>query len=42
VILRVADHIEQPDEASRPAAAFVVVHHINGLWIVAQLTKQRL
>ncbi len=36
VVVPVADHVEQPDEASGPAAAFVVVHHVHRIGAMAQ------
>ncbi|MCY1409951.1 hypothetical protein D9M71_253110 [compost metagenome] len=41
VVLAVADDIQQPDEASGPTAAFVVIHHVDRIGVVPQLTKQR-
>jgi hypothetical protein len=38
--VRVADHVEQPDETPGPAAAFVVVDHIDGIVAVAELAEQ--
>ncbi|MNJ55610.1 hypothetical protein D3C77_511140 [compost metagenome] len=37
-----ADHVEQPDEAPGPAAAFVVVDHVNRIGVVAQFAEQAL
>ncbi len=36
----VADHIEQPDEAPGPAAAFVVVDDVGGIGAMAQFTEE--
>lgn len=42
VVMRVADHIQQPDEAPGPAAAFVVIDHVDRVGAMAQFTEQRL
>ena len=41
VISLVADDIQQPDKPPGPTTAFVVIHHIDRVWPVAQLTEQR-
>ncbi|MNP16613.1 hypothetical protein D3C76_1090180 [compost metagenome] len=35
-----ANDIQQPDEAPGPAAALVVVHHVNGVIAVAEFAEQ--
>ena len=42
VVTRVADHVEQPDEATGPGAALVVVDHINGIRVMTDVGEQRL
>jgi hypothetical protein len=39
VVLVVTDHVEQPDKASGPAAAFVVIDHVDRVFAVAQFTE---
>ncbi|MNV94479.1 hypothetical protein D3C71_1892800 [compost metagenome] len=40
VVAGVADHIQQPDETSGPAAALVVIDHVDRIGVVAKLGKQ--
>ncbi|MDT4847123.1 hypothetical protein FQZ97_811720 [compost metagenome] len=42
VVTAVADHIQQPDETSGPATAFVVVNHVDGIRVMPQLGEQLL
>ena len=39
-IVFVADGVQRPDHTSGPAAAFVVVDHIDGVRVVPQFGKQ--
>jgi hypothetical protein len=41
VIIRMPDHIEQPDKASGPAAALVVIHHVDCARVMPEFAEQR-
>ena len=42
VVSLVSDHVEQPDKAAGPTAAFVVIHHVDRVGVVPQFAEQRL
>ena len=39
VVMPVSDHVEQPDEAAGPAAALVVVDHVDGFLSVPEFAE---
>ncbi|MNZ97024.1 hypothetical protein D3C78_1162460 [compost metagenome] len=40
VVVRVADHVQQPDKPPGPAAAFIVIDHVDRIRVVPELAEQ--